>query len=326
MFLALGCGEESNPTPTATASMKDLDTTLQSIELWLEAAQPDKAEAVARTLVQKQPEFALAHATLARVLLVKVGAAIDANLPEQAEVISQEALEEFEEAIRLGDRTPEVIRGAGIAAEQAGQLEEAISWYEVGAANDEATALYLALALLRAERVAEARAIIEPLRERRPTEPFLHATFAECLAAQGENELAQEAILQAIQLAPDEPAFRIRRAAMLRREGKPLLAAETILALPEKFRTSLPATEELTAALLEGDRKDLAADVWASYARAHPGLPPAIIQTVQAYIAAGNLPEARMWMDILLATAPNHPEVEQLQALISEGVVPRQEE
>jgi tetratricopeptide (TPR) repeat protein len=306
--------------------MKELDTTLESIELWLQAAQPDKAEVVARTLVLQQPEFAIAHATLARVLLVKVGAAIAANLPERAEAISQEALEEFEEAIRLGDLTPEVIRGAGIAAEQAGRLEEAISWYESGAANDEATALYLALALLRAERVAEARAIIEPLRERRPTDPFLHATFAECLSAEGQNELAQEVILQAIQLAPDEPAFRIRRAAMLRREGKSLLAAETILALPEQFRTSLPATEELTAALLEGDRKDLAADAWAAYARAHPDSPSAIIRTVQAYIAAGNLPEARMWMDILLATAPNHPEAERLQAFISEGAAPRQEE
>ena len=326
ILFALGCGEGSPSRAAVEPSRKELEAALDSIEQWLGAAQPEKAEVVARGLVASQPNFAPGHAALGRILLVKVGAALNANLPERAESIALESLAQFKEAVRLGDTSPEVIRGAGIAAEQSGQLQEAIQWYAAGADSDEATALYLGLALLRADRPEDAIALIEPMRERRPGDPFLQATYADCLAAIGRNEEAHAALLQAIGLAPDEPAFRIRRAALLRRDGHALLAAETILALPEEFRTTAQATEELTAALLEVNQLDLLAEAWADHARANPDSATAMELTIRSYINAGKRSEAELWIDILLTKNPTNPNLEELRSELNEGVGPRPEE
>lgn len=325
-ILALGCSDSSTPPAPKPAPQKDMEAALDSIEQWLKAAQPAKAEVVARALVQERPGFAPAHTALGRVLMVKIGAALAAENPQQAEIIALEALEQFQAAIELGESSPEIIRSAGIAAEQAGQLDVAISLYKTAAASDEATALYLCLALLRSDRPVEAQAIIEPLCAQRPSDPFLHATLAECLAAAGKNQAAIVSIQQAVRLAPDEPAFRIRRAAILRKSGQALLAAETLLALPEQLRTTLPATEELTAALSEINRLDQAAEVWATYARANPNSITGIVSTVDAYIDSGNFTEAQLWIDVLVTNEPTHPSLAELREKLNANAARRQGE
>lgn len=325
-ILALGCSDSSTPPTPKSPPQKDMETALDSIEQWLKAAQPAKAEVVARALVRERPAFAPGHAALGRVLMVKIGAALAAEMPQEAETVALEALGQFQTAIELGDSSPEIIRSAGIAAEQAGQLDVAISLYKTAAASDEATALYLCLALLRSDRPTEAQAIIEPLCAQRPEDPFLHATLAECLAAAGKNQAAVVSIQQAVRLAPDEPAFRVRRAAILRKAGQPTLAAETLLALPEQLRATLPATEELAAALTELNRLDHAAGVWATYARANPNSIYGIVSTANAYIDSGNFTEAQLWIDVLVANEPAHPSLEELREKLNANAARRQGE
>jgi len=323
---AAGCDSSTPQPPQARPSSMQLDAALDSIEQWLAAAQPEKAEVVARGLISSQPDLPAGHAAMGRILLVKVGAALAAQDPAHARTIATEALGHFTEAHRLGNTSPEVIRGAGIAAEQAQDLPEAIRWYRLGAGEDQATALYLGLALLRTGEPREARAIIGPMCLLRPNDPFLQATHAECLAETGAMEEAHEAILEAIRLAPDEPAFRIRRAALLRKDGEPLLAAETILALPESARVSLQATEELAAALAMVERFTLLATAWSDHARAHPDSTHAIVQAAGAWIDAKNLPEAQLWIDVLRSQDPRHPQIQVLVDRLSAGADPRQGE
>ena len=114
--------------------------------------------------------------------------------------------------------------------------------------------------------------------------------------------------------------------AMLRRDGKPLLAAETILALPLATRTSLQATEELTAALVMAKRFDLVAVAWADHAQAHPESTGAIVSTAKAYLDAENPEEARLWIDILRSRDPQHPEIDILTTALSASGAPRQAE
>lgn len=312
------------PTPPPTAG--DIASTLHSINQWITAAQPDKGEVIARAAVTQHPQVAAFHAELGRILLIKSGAATADALPARAVDLATEALASFQRANDLGFEKPFVLRSAGIAAEQAGKLEEAIEWYRRGSPNDRSSTLYLALALLRTDNPIEAATTLVPLLEAKRDDPFLNATWAECLAAQEQYDRALEAIDTAIRFAPDEPAFRVRRAAMLRRSGKPLEAAESLLAMSEAARSTFAVTDELAAAFRSADRPADAAATWAFFAQANPGDTMAVVRTIDAYLDADDYTNAQAWLAILDLLEVEHPERIRLAEAISAGAARHQVE
>jgi tetratricopeptide (TPR) repeat protein len=318
-LLVLGCRDAATPSPNSEPSAGEIATTLDSIDQWIRAAQPDKGELIARAAVAKHPHVAAFHAQLGQILLIKSGAALAEATPDHAATLATEALTAFQEAFTRGDKRPLVLRSAGIAAEQAGNLTEAVGWYRLASPSDPSSTLYLALALLRIDNPSEAAITLEPLLTARPEDPFLNATHAECFAAQEDYAIALEAISKAIRLAPDEPAFRIRRAAILRQSGKPLDAAESLLAMGRAARETLFVTEELAAAYLAANQPVDAAQTWASFAKANPGDEHALIRTIESFIEAGELGEAQSWFDLLCLENPNHVERQRLAEVISAG-------
>ncbi len=326
-LLMSGCDGKSVPPPPPPPAISEVENALESIDEWLNAAQPQKAETIARAMVSNQPELAAGHNALGRVLLVKSGAAQANGMPDAANIIAEEALLAFQNAISKGITDPNTIRGAGIAAEQAGKLDVAIDLYRSASNEDDAAKLYLGLALLRNDDVLESRVILEELLSKRPNDPMLHASLAECYSQLGRNDDAFIKIEEAVRLAPDEPAFRIRRAHLLRISGQPMLAAETIMAMPEPFRTLEAATDELSAALVESGRPELAAAAWADHAQANPTSASAAIQTARAYRNAGMNAEANLWVEVVESLNPKHPELDKLkESVFSEDDVHRQVE
>ena len=310
-----GCESKKPPAPAPPqASVGEIDAALDSIDQWLSTAQPKRAEVIARSMVADAPDIPEGHVALGRVLLVTAGAARAKGDAETTRTLAEEALLHFTRGIELGSSEPEVTRSAGIAAEQAGRLEDAMKWYRAAADTDQVSNLYLGLALLRNEQPEEARGILEPLAQIRKEDPFLLAALAECQSEMNEHDTAVESIELAIRFAPDEPAFRIRRSALLRRNGRPQAAAESILALANDIRVQEAATEELALALVAMDRPELAAKAWAARSQAFPEDPDAIARTTRAYLDAGELDEARNWLDILLVDHPDHPMAEQLRS------------
>ena len=308
-----GCEGDSTPTQPPPPAVSEVENALSSIDEWLNAAQPEKAEVIARAMVDSEPNMPSGYDALGRVLLVKSGAALANGMPDRAEDFAKEALDAFQNAISRGITTPQTIRGAGIAAEQAGNLPLAIELYRSAADTDDAAKLYLGLALLRKNNVSAALIILEELISQRPNDPMLYASLAECYSQLGRHEDALEYIEEAIRLAPDEPAFRIRRAHLLRTSGQPLLAAETILAMPDSFRTLEAATDELAAALEESGRPELAAAAWADHAQAYPSSISAAVTTARAYQRAEMHDEAQLWIDVVESLNPQHPELENLR-------------
>lgn len=323
----MGCSDPTiqpaAPGPTAS----EIETTIDSIDQWLSAAQPDKGELIARAAVAKHPSTAVFHAQLGRVLLIKSGAAIAEGDQARTMAIASESLAAFQRAFELGDTQATVIRAAGIAAEQAGELATAITWYRRGAdILDEACVLYLVLALLQDDRPEEALDWLDGLYLPQRDDPFLNATRAECLSALLRHEEALAAINEALRLAPDDVGFRVRRAALLRRAGDPLTAAESLLAIPQPTRSSIAVTKELAAAFTALDRELDAADTWAAHARANPESIPAMVTTIESYTNSGAMNNAREWLGLLRLAAPNHEAIPRLEAAITEGADPRQVE
>ena len=314
MVLGTGCESKKTPPPAQTqAPVGEIDAALDSIDQWLSSAQPERAELIARSMVADAPEIPEGHVALGRVLLVTAGAARAKGDAETTRMLAEEALLHFTRGIELGSNGPEVTRSAGIAAEQAGRIEEAMRWYRTAADTDQVSNLYLGLALLRTDQPEAARRILEPLAQTRKEDPFLLAALAECQSEMDEHDSALASIELAIGLAPDEPAFRIRRSALLRRNGQAQAAAESILALSDDIRIQEAATEELALALVAMDRPELAARAWEARSRAFPEDADAIARTTRAYLDAGQTEEARNWLDILLVDHPDHPMAETLR-------------
>ena len=322
----MACRDAPSTPPTPLPTAGDVATTLNSIDQWINAAQPDKGELIARTAVEKHPQIAVFHAELGRILLIKSGAATADTLPERAAELAAEALASFQHAFDLGLEKPVVLRSAGIAAEQSGHLEEAIEWYRRGSPADPSSTLYLALALLRADLPIEASQTLKPLLDATPDDPFLNATWAECFAAQEHYDRAIESIDNAIRFAPNEPAFRVRRAAMLRRSGTPLAAAESLLAMGEAARATFAVTDELSAAFLAANRPADAAASWAFFAKANPGDAAAVVRTIDAYLVADDVANADAWLALLDLLEVEHSERARLAEALNAGAVRRQVE
>ena len=306
-----GCGQSSDPGPAAApaVSAADRDASLDAIERWLTAGQPESGEAIARVLLRRLPEDPHVRLALARTLIARAGRIQAALGPDAARPLAREAAEVLDPAIVSGDRTGVSVvawnRTRGLALETAGLDAEAIATYRETADRDRVTALYLALALLRVEDTATALDLLEDLNRNGEPDPYVLAALSEAQFDPAAPAAARRTIAEAVRLDPDAWAIRLRQASIERRAGDPVRAIEMLSALDPNVRTERVVCVELARSWRDHGRPDRSAQVWATRATAHPDDLAAALEAASLFTDAGRIDDAEAWIRLVEDTAPD---------------------
>lgn len=177
----------------------------------------NKAEEEARKALELGPEWAEAHATMARVhsLLDRL------NL----------SMEEAERAIEINPNLAEAHISLGIEYTTFNRLDEAISAFQKAAELDPLSFYagnHLALAYRVAGRIGESLEVLRKMREHTPNHPRIYAGLAESYMMKREFGTAQEMIDTAMKLGPDEPLVNLDQGLIYAFTGRSKEAEETI--------------------------------------------------------------------------------------------------
>ncbi len=324
--LLVGC---ERPAPPATAgrsevSAADRDTSLEAIDRWLTAGQPESGEAIARVLLRRLPRDPHVRLALARTLVARAGRVQAAEGPGAAAPLAREAGEILAPEVRpdtLGQADLVVWnRTRGLALENAGLDAEAIGTYRETAGVDRVTALYLALALLRVDETAEATRILEELSNSSEPEPFILAALAEARFDPNAPEEARTLVARAVRLDPDAWAIRLRQAAIERRAGRPDVAIEMLSALTEEIRTERAVCEELARAWQAYGDPARAGDIWANRARTYPNDLGAALEAATYFGVAGRIDDAEAWIRVVENVNPDDARIRDARAQLDRAV------
>ena len=324
-----GCEGATPPTSEGRSevSAADRDTSLEAIDRWLTAGQPESGEAIARVLLRRLPRDPHVRLALARTLVARAGRVQAAEGPDAAAPLAREAAEILTPENRpdtLG-QTDLVIwnRTRGLALENAGLDAEAIDTYRETAELDRVTALYLALALLRIDETPEAARILEELSSDNEPDPFILAALAEARFDPEAPEEARTVVAQAVRLDPDAWAIRLRQASIERRAGRPDIAIEMLSALSEEIRSERVVCEELARAWRAYGDPARAGDIWANRARAYPNDLGAAIEAANHFGDAGRIDDAEAWIRIVEDVAPDDERIQDARARLDQVVSKR---
>lgn len=237
-FGAGHAGAPETPTPgvpTAASpaaqpkAASTVDAILSSADELVRQGEADRAEAVLRAAVGEQPEdqelrLALAGAC---VLQKKLGP----------------AYEQYEAALAIGPRTPEVEFNAGIVASQLGRLdraEEHFSAAQAGDMSDPRFPLYLAQVQIRTDQVDAARKSLVLATRLDENLALAWGTLGELSLRQNEPSVALQLVSKARTLEPDVTAWRVIEARARNRLSQPEEALAVLKGIQQHDRLQLP--------------------------------------------------------------------------------------
>jgi predicted Zn-dependent protease len=191
---------------------------------------------------------------------------------------------------------------AATVAEGAGRLDQALAGYARAVELEPAAMqwrLFRANALLRSDRVAEAKADIDALLEIAPREAWTFGVHSEFLRRAGDATGAVDAARRARELAPDELAFRLIESRALRAAGRAREAAERLSALDREALASEAVADELSRAHAAAGNLGKAAEAWERAAAFGPESVRCAAGAARARHAPGDLLRARGWAETL---------------------------
>jgi predicted Zn-dependent protease len=291
-----GCGgnDEGNVSPApalppAAAAMPvaDRDAALAAAAKALDDGRFPDAERIARALEDRAPD-----ATSAELL----GRTLSA-LKRPAEAADAYAL-----AASRDPGNAALQHAAATVAEGAGRLDDALAGYGRAVELEPAAMqwrLFRANALLRADRVADAKADVDALLEIAPREAWTFGVRSEFLRRAGDASAAIDAARRARELSPDDLAFRLIESRALRAAGRASEAAARLSALDRETLASEAVADELSRAHAAAGDPTKAAEAWERAAAFHPESVRCAVEAARARLAAGDLLRARGWAETL---------------------------
>lgn len=186
-----------------------VNTRLGYAKLLLESDQREHAASQLQKVLQSDPSNADAHLALGLL-------ALEARKPDQARP-------HFEALIKSGERRSEAAYYLGRIAEQQRDYAQALRWYERVTNGTQAldAAIRRGSMLAKLERLDEARAMFEQLREQFPQYTVrLYAAEGEILYDTGRYREAQALYDSVLEQLPDEPDLLYGRALVLDQLGR----------------------------------------------------------------------------------------------------------
>ncbi|MCA9291047.1 MAG: tetratricopeptide repeat protein [Phycisphaerales bacterium] len=310
-----GCDDApSPPVPPTSPTLARIDASLDAAQTYLDNGDTGTAAAILRTLIDRSPEAAEAHAMLAQVL---VNAA--ASAPGATPASYAEAYEHAAAASRLRSGDASAARDAGSIALLAGRSAEAAAHFMEAATRDPTNPqfpLFAANVLVGLGRVDEARRLIADVIALDPDEPYGYATLGGLETDAGHHEAAIRAITTAREIDPADLALRVQEARIRRRAGEPERAIELLAGLAAADRSLSYVTAELALAYGALGDHVRAAAAWMANVRREPNSWQAAVRVGESLLASGDRIAAKGWADRAALIAPDEPEVRALRAAI----------
>lgn len=243
-WFVLGPGSGGVPEQ-AQATGPDKASPAHAIQSALAAAQNyrgseefAKAEAVLRAAASEHVEDQALRLAYAEVLL---------DLKR-----TSEAYEQYEAALAIGPRTPEIEFLAGTLASSIGRDDRALEHFSMARAAEPGSAeiaLYLGVTQHRLGQVSEAKTSLLAALKLDEQNAVAPAVLAQIALDENQSELALRYIRRSREIDPGQLAHRILEARILRRLNKPEEALTLMMALP-KEQLHQPAVLELCAGCL----------------------------------------------------------------------------
>ena len=331
--LPLGCSEDPG-TPATTTSPDQVvydpvrfEEGLEAVETWIIDGRPDKAETIARRLVTLNPDSLDALEAHGRCLtILGAMAAREGRTDGEAQRIL--ALERYRELIDRSGNPPDPmhLHAAGLAAQAAGELDEALDYHVRADTVEPSNAQHAIFAgnihagrdETEAARTWFTRATIID-----PREPWGWAGLAEAHRQSGASEAALESIRSARARAPENTGFRISEARILRESGRAREAAQLLFAIDPSRRATPAITAELCAACTLIGEHRRAAEAWSALHARSPDNHMAATSAAVAWIRSGEPEEAATWLEAAAAAGADPEELESIRRKLSRPDQPR---
>ena len=325
--LLCGCSEEP-PTPEASASTNRLEYDpvrfeegLIAVETWIQDGRPDKADMIARRLVDLTPESLDALEAHARCLSI-LAAMAKREGRNDGEAQRTEALQRYRELIEQSGSRPIAmhLHAAGLAAQAAGALDEALDYHvranEIEPDNAQ-HAIFAGNIHAGRDETESARAWFSRATEIDPREPWGWAGLAEAHRQSGATEMALASIRSARSRSPGNNGFRVAEARILRESDRGREAAQLLFAIDPDQRATRVITAELCAACAQIGEHRRAAQAWSALHARSPEDHMAATSAARAWISAGEPGEAATWLEAAEAAGADPDELESIRRSLS---------
>ncbi len=317
----------SAATTGASAAAIDadrLEASLSAAEQYLQTQDLAKARAILVTLLDRMPQEIRAREMLGQVLTLEAARAETQGDPARAHELRLQAHEQYQKVIELQPNIAGLQHSAGLMAMAAGQTDTALACFMRAGELEPDNAqypIYAAQLLIAQRRFDEAIAALERALAIDPDEPITHASLAMIAMERERFDEAFEHMAEARRLNPADLGLRAQEARIHRRSGNPKRGVELLVGLSEADRCVEYVAVELAAGYEAMNAPMDAARVWARCYQADPLNPRAWLLAVragEALLKAGEIDQARLWLQDAMLAAPEAQEVRRLQQAIAQ--------
>lgn len=239
--------------PVAGSSAATVDAILESVETLSRAGKSAEVEGVLKGAIAQYPADQRLYIAYAEALLGR-----DALAP---------AYENYEKALATGERTAALEFQAGTVASMLGKRDRAEEHYAAAQKANPNYAeypLFLGQVQMQMNKLDEARASLVRAAQLNPSEARAWGSLAELAVRENKIEVALQQIAKARELEPRATVWRFIEARAQLRAGKAKEAAELLLPLDPKEKTSESIARLLADALSAQKRDAEAAMVMAA--------------------------------------------------------------
>lgn len=230
--------------PVAGPSAAKVDAILESVETLSRAGKNAEVEGVLKGAIAQYPADQRLYIAYAETLLGR-----DALAP---------AYENYEKALATGERTAALEFQAGTVASMLGKRDRAEEHYAAAQKANPNYAeypLFLGQVQMQMNKLDEARASLVRAAQLNPSEARAWGSLAELAVRENKIEVALQQIAKARELEPRATVWRFIEARAQLRAGKAKEAAELLLPLDPKEKTS-EAIARLLADALSAQKRD----------------------------------------------------------------------
>jgi len=272
---------------------------LEGIETSLRAARLDDALRIALRLADALPNDADVQEILGRTHLARSVAAVQPALQSAERAAAAQA---YLRAALLQPTHAGLQSAAGVAAQQAGMLTEAITCFERAQSADAANAqhpLYLGQVLLQSGDLPRARACLERARDLAPESPWPLSGLAGLELQAGNAPLALVLAQRARALDPQADQLRIIEAKALRKLARHAEVLTLLLALPPKSRAGEAFAWEIASAHESLGDRVAAAAAWGEWAE-QCAAADAAVDAARRWEEAGDPIQAASWRRVAM--------------------------
>jgi tetratricopeptide (TPR) repeat protein len=209
----------------------------------------------------------------------------------------EEAYQEMQMAYKIGPDSPEYRYAAAGYAHAAGLIDSAIEEVRMAIARSEEPDIRFfqflgALQMQKGERADASGTLLIALQQD-PEQATLHGMLAEIDLQEGGTERGLEFARRARELDPDQFAYRITEARLLRRLGRLDDSLAALTAIDEYTRlTSVPVLRDVLITLQALGQHDRAAEFASRAAEAAPTDAQIVMMAADAMDAAGRIEDA----------------------------------